>query len=109
MPSPADTFKLQLGLAIPGACPVARQRVEQAGVAGEPLQDCPLSEPKAGRVEAADAQRPEALGRRLDRGPEIVAGERDVIPLDWRDVGQELVRNLPAPLTYESDGVGEVS
>src|SRR5215207_10857496 len=51
------------------------------GVTWEFLQDCTLSEAEAGWVEAAGAQRPEPFARPLDLRPEVVASERDVLPL----------------------------
>ena len=56
------------------------------GGAWESLQDCTLSEAEACCVKAVRAQRPEAFAWSLNFGPEIVTGERDVIPFDGRHV-----------------------
>jgi hypothetical protein len=92
----------RLGPLRPGRC-ATRGRAAGSGTAGRLgvmgvtwafLQDCTLSEAEAGWVEAAGAQRPEPFARPLDLRPEVVARERDVLPLHRRDVHEQLVAEL---------------
>jgi hypothetical protein len=80
----------------------------QLGVTWEFLQDCTLSEAEAGWVEAAGAQRPEPFARPLDLRPEVVASERDVLPLHRRDVHEQLVAELDTLAADVVNGAGKV-
>ena len=79
------------------------------GGAWESLQDCTLSEAEACCVKAVRAQRPEAFAWSLNFGPEIVTGERDVIPFDGRHVRQQFVGENDALTTHVIESAGKVS
>src|SRR5215207_10123547 len=85
---------------------VAQSR--QSGVAWEFLQDCTLRVLEPGWIKAVRAQRSEAFARPLNLGPEIVAGECDVILLDWCYVRQKPVRKSDALLAHRSHGGCEI-
>lgn len=54
------------------------------------------------------AKRPEALARGVHVRPEIVNGERDVVPPDGSDVGQLLVRDCDALAADVGDSARQV-
>jgi hypothetical protein len=53
---------------------------------------------------------PEPFAMLVDSAPEVVAGEADVLPAEWGDVGEQFVGRGYSPLSPEvADGAVEVN
>lgn len=55
-----------------------------------------------------EAERPEPLAGLVHLAPQIVAGEADVLPTQWRDMGKQFVQHLDTAGAQMPDGAVEI-